>query len=339
MTKALTKIDRLKLALSEDSVQKQFQNAMGKHADSFTASLIDVYGSDNYLQKCDPAAVIQESLKAAVLKLPISKGLGFAYIIPYGGNPQFQMGYKGMIQLAMRSGQMRILNADAVYEGELANVNRLTGLFELTGEKKSNSIVGYFVYMELINGFQKAEYWTKEAVYDHGEKFSKSFKSKSSPWKTDFDAMAKKTVLRSVLSKYAPMSVEFIAALNFEAENEQAKSKPKDITDKAEEIKLNGAPPPKPKPPKTDKPSSPVSKTEKPDSSSNQEKVASLEQPELCEAAAHLKELRDDQAYEGVIKEAIADKKFTMQELNYAIDMNSEKTCQDIVGDINFYVG
>ena len=214
--KALVKkpIDALKSIIHSESVQKQFKNAMGKHSDLFVASLIDIYSGDDYLQECDPSAVISEALKAAVLKLPISKGLGFAYIVPYKKKPQFQIGYKGMIQLAMRSGQLSALNGGEVYEGEFQNYNRMTGIVDISGKQTSNKIVGYFVYMELINGFKKSEYWTKEKVIAHAKEKSPSYKNKKSAWTTDFDAMATKTVLRSVLSKYAPMSVDFIAAIS-----------------------------------------------------------------------------------------------------------------------------
>jgi recombination protein RecT len=220
MTKALAKkpIDRLKAMISAPSVQKQFKNAMGKNSDLFVASLIDAYGADSYLQKLnDPSGVISEALKAATLKLPISKALGFAYLVPYKNKPTFILGYKGMIQLAMRSGQLKTLNADIVYDGEFQKFDRVAGKLDISGERKSDEVEGYFVFMELINpydpklpGFQKIEYWTKERVISHAEEKSPSYKNKRSAWFSDFDAMAKKTVLRSLLSKYAPMSIEFV---------------------------------------------------------------------------------------------------------------------------------
>jgi recombination protein RecT len=210
--KALTKIDRFKAVINQPTVQEQFKNALGRHSDLFIASLIDVYNGG--LQKCDPSGVIQEALKAAVLKLPISKSLGFAYLVPYAGKVQFQIGYKGMIQLAMRSGQLKVLNADLVYEGEYQGYDRISGELDICGKRTGNQIVGYFVYMELVNGFRKIEYWSREKIISHAEAKSPSYKNKRSAWFTDFDAMAKKTVLRSLLSKYAPMSIEFLTALN-----------------------------------------------------------------------------------------------------------------------------
>jgi len=218
--KALVKkpVDRLKAIIMQPTVQEQFKNALGKHSDSFVAGLIDVFNSG--LQNMDPSLVIQAALKAAVLKLPISKDLGFSYIVPYKGKPQFQIGYKGMIQLAMRSGQVKIFNPDVVYDGEFKGISKLTGVADFSGEKKSDKVVGYFCYMELVNGFHKTIYWSKEKVIAHAEKKSPSYKNKKSAWTTDFDAMGLKTVIRA-LNKYMPMSVEFLAIPQLDEELEE----------------------------------------------------------------------------------------------------------------------
>lgn len=208
------KVDVLKGIINAPSIQEQFRNALSENKDAFVASLIDLYVSDSYLQKCEPKAVVMEALKAATLKLPINKALGFAYVVPYKGVPVFQIGYKGLIQLAMRTGQYRIINADVVYEGEVKSTNKLTGEIDLSGEKKSNKIVGYFAHIELINGFCKTMYSTKEQVTEHAKRFSKSFSNSGSAWQSDFDAMAKKTLLRNLLSHYGYLSVEMVGAID-----------------------------------------------------------------------------------------------------------------------------
>lgn len=247
MSKELVKkpVDRLKAIINQPTVQAQFKNAMGRHSDLFIASLIDVFNSG--LQDCDPAGVIQESLKAAVLKLPISKSLGFAYLVPYNQKykegdqwktkkvPQFQIGYKGMIQLAMRSGQVKNINADKIYEGEWRGTDRLRGVPDFSGERTGDAVVGYFSYLELINGFEKTIYWTKEQVVTHAKAKSKSYGNKKSAWFTDFDAMAIKTTLRSLFGKYAPMSIDFVASIVMDDDEKQAKE-PKNITLEVEEI-------------------------------------------------------------------------------------------------------
>ncbi len=212
-----SKMEILKGTLSAPSVQEQFKRALKENADSFIASIIDLYGGDNYLQNCHPNDVAREALKAAVLKLPINKGLGFSYIVPYKGkegmSPQFQIGYKGYIQLAMRTGQYKVINADVVYEGELKRTEKLSGYIDLSGERTSQKKVGYFAHFEMLNGFAKTLYMTKEEVDAHAKRYSKAYTSTTSAWKTNFDEMAKKTVLRNLLSHYGYLSIEMIGAI------------------------------------------------------------------------------------------------------------------------------
>ena len=215
-------IDRLKYALSVDSVQEQFRNALKDNAGPFIASIIDLYSSDTYLQECDPNQVIMECLKAATLKLPINKQLGFGYIVPYKvkgkATPQFQIGYKGYIQLAMRTGQYKFLNAGIVEEGVKVNRDRLTGAITFEGEPTSDKPQGYFAYMELLNGFSKTIYMSREEVIAHAKRYSKSFSSDSSAWKSNFDEMAIKTVLRLLLSKFGILSTDMISAFTSDTE-------------------------------------------------------------------------------------------------------------------------
>lgn len=208
-------LSQLKGVLANETMKRNFENILKENAGAFMASIIELYQSDNYLQKCDPNKVVLEALKAATLKLPINKALGFAYIIPYGTTPTFQLGYRGIIQLAQRSGQYRYINAGEVYEGEVVDYNRITGMLEISGEATSENVTGYFAYFQLNNGFEKAVYWGKEKVIAHAKKFSQAYKSgkKDSPWFTNFDAMAIKTVLKAIISKYGPMSVEFADAI------------------------------------------------------------------------------------------------------------------------------
>ncbi len=214
---AVTKIESLKSILNADSVQAQFKNALNENSGSFVASVIDLFSGDSYLQACDPKLVVMQALKAAVLKLPINKSLGFAFIVPFKQNgvqvPQFQLGYKGYIQLALRTNQYRIIHAEEVYEGEYRTKNKLTGEFDLNGTAKSEVIIGYFAHIELLNGFSKTLYMSKEKVTAHAQKYSKSYSQQFSPWKTEFDAMAKKTVLRNLLGHYGILSVEMSGAM------------------------------------------------------------------------------------------------------------------------------
>ncbi len=215
-----TPVAKLKRAIQKPSVQEQFKNALKDNAELFTASIIDLYAGDSYLQKCDPNLVIMEALKAATLQLPISRALGYAWIVPYKGKPVFQLGYKGAIQLAIRSGQYKYINADVIYEGETVEQDRLTGAVTFGGAQESDKVIGYFAYIQLINGFEKTLVWTREQVLAHAKRYSASFSHPSSPWQTDFDAMALKTVLKALLSKYGIMSIQMQMAMRAEDEAE-----------------------------------------------------------------------------------------------------------------------
>ena len=227
-----TGLEVLKGMLNAESVKEQFQNALGKSSTGFIASIIDLYNNDANIMACEPKAIVMECLKAAVLKLPINKNLGYAYIIAYRNgrtgksDPQFQMGYRGYIQLAMRTSQYRIINADVVYEGELTSVNKLTGEIAFDGTKKSDKVVGYFAHFELLNGFSKTLYVSVEDMAVHAKRYSKSVKKDTTVeklialantpvsmyaqvgWEGNFEQMALKTVIRNLLSKYGYLSIE-----------------------------------------------------------------------------------------------------------------------------------
>lgn len=236
-------IDVLKSVLNAPSVQEQFANALKDHKDAFVASIIDLYNSDNQLQACNPKQVVSEALKAATMNLPINRALGFAYIVVFNNNvkqpdgtwvkvptPTFVPGYKGYIQLAMRTGQYRTINADVVYEGEVRKVNKLTGEIAFDGEKTSDKVVGYFCYFELLNGFAKTLYMTVHDMAAYAKRYSPSMKaattvemleqlantatvSKKVGWEGNFNDMALKTVIRKLLSKYGYLSVEMQGAM------------------------------------------------------------------------------------------------------------------------------
>lgn len=220
-----TPVDRLKVAIASESVQAQFRNALKENSGVFVASLIDLYGSDSYLQQCEPKLVIMEALKAASLKLPINKNLGFAWIVPYKNKnkliPQFQIGYKGYIQLAIRTGFYKYINADILRDGEKVELDKLSGAISFYGEPKSENapVVGYFAHLETVNGFRKTIAWTREFMTSHAKRYSKSWGKQSSAWTTEFDKMAIKTMLRTLLGKYGIMSVEMAKAFESDSDD------------------------------------------------------------------------------------------------------------------------
>lgn len=222
--RAMKPSEMMQNALNMPAVQKQFQNALGKKASGFLTSVLSLYSSDTNLSKCEPGQVIACALKAAQLDLPIDKQLGFSYIIPYGNKPSFIMGYKGYIQLAMRSGQYLTINTDLVYEGELTSHDKLSGMVRIDGERTSDKVIGYFAYFKLLNGFEKLFYMTTEEMANYAIRYSPSIKRGTKPadlmklagqgakggvgWLGDFDSMAKKTCLRQLISKYGILSIE-----------------------------------------------------------------------------------------------------------------------------------
>lgn len=247
-------VDMLKTVISAPSVQEQFRNALGDHKDAFAASLIKLFTGDKSLQQCKPSAVIAEALRAATMRLPLNKALGFAYIVVYNNSvknpdgtwtkvptPTFIPGYKGYIQLAMRTGQYRTINADYVYEGELRKVNKLSGEIAFDGERKSDKVVGYFCYFELLNGFSKTLYVPLEEMAAYAKRYSPSMGknvtaeqlaakandgtvSKKVGWEGNFNDMALKTVIRRLLSKYGYLSVEMQDAMAGDVQAESAQS-------------------------------------------------------------------------------------------------------------------
>lgn len=201
------------------TVKKRFEEMLGKKAAGFLSSVISIVNSSEQLKSCDPNRVIACAATAASMDLPINPNLGFAYIVPYKGQPQFQMGWKGYVQLAMRTGRYQRIEVNEVYEGELKVVNRFTGDFEINPEgRMSNKVVGYLAYFRLINGFEKYEYMTVEQVEAHAKRFSQSYGKGFSTWTTDFDAMAKKTVLKRLLSKYGMLSIDIQMQTALEAD-------------------------------------------------------------------------------------------------------------------------
>jgi recombination protein RecT len=207
---------------AKDGVQKKFQELLGKKSTGFITSVMQVVNSNNLLSVATPESVYNSAAMAATLDLPINNNLGFAWIVPYKENKkdaqgnwisksvaQFQMGWKGYVQLAQRTGQYKAINVIEVYENQFKTYDRLTeeldADFKLVGK---GSIVGYVAYFKLINGFEKTSYWSIEEVNAHGAKFSKTFSSASGVWKENFNAMAKKTVLKNTLSKWGILSIE-----------------------------------------------------------------------------------------------------------------------------------
>ncbi|MCR1901619.1 recombinase RecT [Ligilactobacillus apodemi] len=210
MNNQLAKVP-VKQLVQNDKVKGMIANVLHERAPQFATSIVSIVNSNRSLANVDQMSVIQSAMVAATLDLPIDQNLGYVWLVPYKGKAQAQIGYKGYIQLAQRSGQYRAMNAVAVHEGELISWNPLTEEVVFDPMKKvSDTVIGYIGYFKLLNGFEKTVYWTKEQIEVHRQRFSKA--GGNSPWKSDFDAMAKKTVLKDLLTKWGPMSTQMAVA-------------------------------------------------------------------------------------------------------------------------------
>lgn len=202
----------LQALLSTKSIQARFEQMLGDNAGAFLSSVLTTVNDNKLLQNADPRTILASAAIAASLKLPVVKSLGKAYLVPYKGACSIQIGYKGLIALAQRSGCMKSIVAFPVYEGELKKWDKFTETFE-RGEKESDKVVGYYASFTLLNGFTKSTYWTEEEMTAHAKTYSQSYNSASSPWATARVQMGVKTALASIFKTYAPMSIEMEEAI------------------------------------------------------------------------------------------------------------------------------
>lgn len=210
----------LKETLNAESVQKRFQEMLGSKAPGFITSITNVVSNNALLQKAEPNSVVLAAATAAALDLPINPNLGYAAIIPFQDKKnntclaQMQIMRAGWVELAMRSGQVVRLANEIVYEGELVSYNRFTDDYVFDASKRvSDKIIGYMAYARLANGFEKYVYMTVEECKAHGMRYSQTFKKGYGLWKDDFNSMALKTVLKHLIVKYLPKSLEMQMAI------------------------------------------------------------------------------------------------------------------------------
>ncbi|MFA5584679.1 MAG: recombinase RecT [Bacteriovoracaceae bacterium] len=214
-----------------EAMMNRFKEVLGDRAPQFVASVVSAVNTNKELLNADPNSVMASALVAATLDLDVNQGLGFAAIVPYKGRAQFQMMVRGYVQLAVRSGQYSTINAVEIYADEIdeRSENILTGevkLFPRAGGMRSagnpDNIVGYAAYFRLLSGFEKTVYWPVEKIINHAIRYSKSYDSKTgrfrpgSAWADNFEAMARKTVLKNALANWGVMSVAIQKAVEMD---------------------------------------------------------------------------------------------------------------------------
>jgi recombination protein RecT len=226
-------VQSLKEMMNSEYVKKRFMEVMGEKSTAFIASVLNAVQKNPELAKCDPQSVLSSAMVAATLDLPIDSNLGFSAIVPYNTKrkdkngkeywvtlAQFQIMYKGFIQLALRSGQYKTINVSPIYEDEFESYDIITGdiiIHPVAGgyreQEEQEKIIGYAAFFRLLNGYERLEYWPLKKIIAHGEKYSKSFDNKNGLWKKDPHAMYAKTVLKNTLSKWGIMSVTMQTAV------------------------------------------------------------------------------------------------------------------------------
>ncbi|MBR1386272.1 MAG: recombinase RecT [Bacilli bacterium] len=231
---------KFSLAIQTDNYKKLINNTLGdpKRAAKFIASISSAVAINPSLQECDAGSILAAALLGEALNLSPSPQLGQYYLVKYdkkqkingqwvtvSSNAQFQMGYKGYIQLAIRSGQYKDIDVIEVREGEFLGRNKATGKYQFEFiddevRRESKQIIGYMAYFEYLNGFSKTLYWTKEKMMNHAKEYSQSYSSdlkngtQYSYWSKDFNGMAFKTMLRQLISKWGVMSIDMQEALS-----------------------------------------------------------------------------------------------------------------------------
>lgn len=207
----------IKNFFAREDVKTKFKQLLGEKSNSFITSVLQVISEDKDLMLCDIKSIYNASVMSAMLDLPVAKGFGFAFIIPYkdqnGWVAQFQVGYKGFMQLAQKSGLFKSINSTPIYEGQLVEYNPLDGhVFDLK-LKYNNTVIGYAAKFILLNGFEAVNFMTIAEIQEHGNKYSDQYRSRKGIWFDNFDVMANKTVLKLLLTRQAPLSLDMQKAL------------------------------------------------------------------------------------------------------------------------------
>lgn len=222
--------------ITSDAIkQKVNQMIGGQDGQRFITSIISAVSTNPALAECDHSTILSSAMIGEALKLSPSPQLGQYFLVPFNDNKSgrkvatFQLGYKGYIQLAIRSGQYRKLNVVAIKEGEMVKYDAMkeeieVNLIEDDEKREEAKTVGYYAMFEYMNGFQKTIYWSKKKMEAHAIKYSPAFRARKgySFWEKDFDAMGIKTLIRQLISKWGIMSIEMQKAFesdNFDTEN------------------------------------------------------------------------------------------------------------------------
>lgn len=221
----MSNLQKFNSTITNEKTQQYLQQVLGDKRNSFVNNITALVANNQALQECEPITVMYAGIKATALDLPLDPNLGLAYVLPYKDNKkgvtlaQFQLGYKAYIQLALRTGKFQTINVTDVREGEIEDKDFISGIYkfkELSGNREKAKIIGYVAYFKLLNGFEKMLYMTIDEIEAHGKRFSQTYKRGYGVWVDDFNGMAEKTVIKKLLSKYAPLSIEMQESIKYD---------------------------------------------------------------------------------------------------------------------------
>jgi recombination protein RecT len=226
-------IQGLKALMNSDYVKKRFMEVLGEKSAAFIASILNAAQKNPELARCEPQSILSAAMVAATMDLPIDSNLGFSAIVPYNVKQkdvngreywvsvaQFQIMYKGFIQLALRSAQYKTINVGPIYADEFESCDIITGdvfIHPVDGgfrdQEDQEKIIGYVAFFRLLNGYERKEFWSIKKLEAHGKRYSKSFDNKNGLWKRDPHAMYAKTILKNTLSRWGILSITMQGAM------------------------------------------------------------------------------------------------------------------------------
>jgi recombination protein RecT len=223
-----TAIVKISKYLESDTVLSRFAKVVGaKNAESYIASVMITVKDSKQLQECHPESIYTSALRAATLKLSTDPATGQAHLVPYSGKCTLQVGYKGLYDMAVRTGKYRYINVGPIYEGQIVEENQITGFHSISGSRTGNTIIGWIGAFEMnpergqSTGFGKTMYMTVEEIHEHAKRYSKSYGYKDAPWQKETPKMERKTVLRLMLRRWGYFDPNDVQTLNeVEAEEE-----------------------------------------------------------------------------------------------------------------------
>ena len=216
-----TAIARISNYLDSDTVKARFASVLGdRQAMPYIASVMITVKESKQLQECHPESIYTSALRAATLKLSTDTATGQAYMVPFKGRATLVVGYKGLYDMAVRTGKYRYINVGPIYEGQVVEENQITGFHSISGRRTGDKVIGWIGAFEMnpergqVTGFGKTIYMTVEEIHAHAKEYSKSYDYKDSTWKKETPKMERKTVLRLLLRRWGYMDPADVETLN-----------------------------------------------------------------------------------------------------------------------------